>query len=105
MGQNWGFSRSVRRAPVFYLLVGAGTMGGTIASLMNVNPISLLVIVAVINGLAAAPFLVLVMLISSDRAVMGDQANGRLARTLGWSTVALMGVAAVALIATTLTGG
>jgi Mn2+/Fe2+ NRAMP family transporter len=60
----------------------------------------LLVVVALVNGLAAAPFLVVVMLISKDREIMGEHRNGRLARTLGWLTVGLMAVAAIALLAT-----
>jgi NRAMP (natural resistance-associated macrophage protein)-like metal ion transporter len=50
LGKQWGFSRSVRKAPVFYGLVALGTLGGTALSLLNVNPIKLLVFVAVING-------------------------------------------------------
>jgi hypothetical protein len=42
-------------------------VGGAALSLLGVNPIRLLVIVAVINGVAAALFLVLVMLISNDQ--------------------------------------
>jgi hypothetical protein len=34
----------------------------------------------VINGVAAAPFLLLVMLISNDEKIMGDSSNGKLAR-------------------------
>ena len=68
------------------------------------NPSSLLVVVAVINGMAAAPFLIVVMLISSDREIMGEHVNKRLAATLGWVTVAIMAVAALALIITTVTG-
>jgi Mn2+/Fe2+ NRAMP family transporter len=61
LGKEWGFSRSVRKAPVFYGLVALGTLGGTALSLLHINPIKLLVLVAVINGVAAAPFLVVVM--------------------------------------------
>jgi Mn2+/Fe2+ NRAMP family transporter len=93
----WGFSNEPRRAPMFYLLVAAGTVGGTIFSLVGLNPIRLLVLTAIVNGFAAAPFLIAVMLISSDRRIMGDHRNGRLATTLGWLTVVLMIAAAVAM--------
>ncbi|HET8894361.1 MAG TPA: Nramp family divalent metal transporter, partial [Gaiellaceae bacterium] len=72
LGKATGFSRSVKRAPTFYGLVMIGTLGGAALSLLGVNPIKLLVIVAVINGVAAAPFLVLVMMISNDKKIMGD---------------------------------
>jgi NRAMP (natural resistance-associated macrophage protein)-like metal ion transporter len=100
LGKKWGFSRSVRKAPVFYGLVALGTVGGTALSLLHVNPINLLILVAVINGVAAAPFLVVVMWVSSDRRLMGDYVNGKAAKILGWATAALMGAAAIALFAT-----
>ena len=95
--KDWGFSRSIREAPVFYGLVGAGTAGGTILSLFRFDPIKLLVFSALVNGIAAAPFLVLVMVISGNQKIMGKYRNGVIATVLGWLTVALMASAAVAL--------
>jgi Mn2+/Fe2+ NRAMP family transporter len=100
LGHEWGFSRSVRKAPVFYGLVALGTLGGTVLSLLHVNPIHLLVLVAVINGVAAAPFLVVVMWVSSSERLMGDYVNGKAAKILGWLTAAIMAVAAVTMFAT-----
>lgn len=96
----WGFSKSIRKAPVFYGLVALGTLGGTVFSLLKVDPIKLLVLVAAINGVAAAPFLIVVMLISSNKRIMGENSNNGLAKTLGWFTTALMAAAAVAFFAT-----
>ena len=98
LGKRWGFSHAVKNAPVFYALVAVGTLGGTALSLVDNNPIQLLVAVAVINGIAAAPFLLLVMLISADRTLMGGYHNGPVATTLGWVAFALMAGAAAALI-------
>jgi NRAMP (natural resistance-associated macrophage protein)-like metal ion transporter len=105
LGKATGFSRSLRRAPTFYSIVMIGTLGGAALSLLGVNPIRLLVLVAVINGVAAAPFLVLVMLISNDTKIMGDYSNGKLARVLGWGTTALMTAAAIILFAFAHGGG
>jgi len=99
LGKTAGFSRSPRQAPVFYGLVLLGTLGGSALSLIGVNPIRLLVLVAAINGVAAAPFLILVMLIAGDTKIMGDYVNGKLARVVGWSTAALMTGAAIVLFA------
>ena len=105
LGKSAGFSRSPRKAPVFYALVLLGTLGGTALSLVGVNPIKLLVIVAVINGVAAAPFLFIVMLISNDKKLMGEYVNGTAARILGWGTTALMAAAAFILFAFAHGGG
>jgi NRAMP (natural resistance-associated macrophage protein)-like metal ion transporter len=100
LGKDWGFSRSIREAPLFYALVGLGTIGGTAFSLLNVNPIKLLVFVAVVNGVIAAPLLIVVLIISNNRHLMGKYVNGHVANILGWITVALMAVASIALFAT-----
>jgi len=100
LGKRWGFSQSVRQAPVFYALVLVGTVGGTLLSLLGVDPIKLLVYVAIVNGVAAAPFLVLVMVVANNAHVMGNYRNGMLANVLGWATAALMAGAAVAFLAT-----
>jgi Mn2+/Fe2+ NRAMP family transporter len=100
LGKPSGFSRSLREAPVFYALVVAGTLGGMTLSLLGVNPLGLLVFVAIINGVAAAPFLIVVMIIAADATIMGEYTNGALAKWLGWGTVALMAGAAIAVIAT-----
>jgi Mn2+/Fe2+ NRAMP family transporter len=100
LGKEWGFSRSVRKAPLFYGLVALGTVGGTALSLLNINPIQLLVFVAVVNGVIAAPLLIIVMRVSASRSLMGNYVNGKVASTLGWLTVAIMAGASIALFAT-----
>ncbi|MFL6113269.1 MAG: Nramp family divalent metal transporter [Catenulispora sp.] len=99
LGKPWGLSKSVREAPAFYSLLAAGTVGGTLLTLTAVDPIKLLVLSATVNGIAAAPFLLVVMLIAGNRAIMGEHRNGKLAATLGWITFAMMTAAAVAMIA------
>jgi NRAMP (natural resistance-associated macrophage protein)-like metal ion transporter len=100
LGKEWGFSRSVRKAPLFYGLVALGTVGGTALSLLNINPIQLLVFVAVVNGVIAAPLLIIVMRVSASRSLMGNYVNGKVASTLGWLTVAIMAGSSIALFAT-----
>jgi hypothetical protein len=76
---RWGWPHphcDARRRPLLPL-------GGTALSLLAVNPIKLLIVVAVINGMAAAPFLVVVMLIAGSRRLIGDYVNGNLAKAVG----------------------
>jgi hypothetical protein len=71
---------------------------------LGINPITALVVTAVINGLLAAPLLVLVMLVSNNREVMGERTNGRRLNVLGWGTTAVMAIAAIALVVITVAG-
>lgn len=98
--QSWGFSQSIHRAPLFYAMVAIGTIGGTLLALTGINPIRLLIVVAIVNGIAAAPFLIAIMLVSSDRRIMGDYRNGKLAITIGWLTTLIMTVGAIVVFAT-----
>jgi NRAMP (natural resistance-associated macrophage protein)-like metal ion transporter len=100
LGKRWGFSRPPQRAPLFYGLVVAATLGASALTLLHVDPIALLVVVAVINGVAAAPFLAIVMLVAGDRRLMGKYTNGRLASVLGWTTFGLMAAAGIGLLVT-----
>ncbi len=105
MNKNWGLDRSPRRAPLFYILLGVGMIGGTILAVVSTDPIGLLVLSAIVNGIAAGPFLIVMMLISRDRRIMGDHRNGRLATTIGWATTLIMCLAGVYGIWFTISGG
>ncbi len=68
------------------------------------NPITALVLIAVLNGIVAAPLIVLVMLVSNSRTAMGERTNGRLLNVVGWVTAIVMGAAAIGLIVTSILG-
>jgi len=103
--REWGFDRSVRKARVFYSILAGGVVLGTVLSVSTANPIHLLVLSAVVNGIAAGPFLLILMLISRDRQIMGEHTNGRLAATMGWLVTTVMCVAGAYGIWFTINGG
>ncbi|MDP9905374.1 Nramp family divalent metal transporter [Arthrobacter bambusae] len=104
LDKNWGFDRRPGNARTFYVLLGVGTIGGVIISFFATDPIGLLILSAIINGIAAAPFLIVTMLIARDKEIMGEYRNGKLAGTLGWATTAIMVVAGAVGIWTSVTG-
>jgi len=55
---------------------------------------------AVLNGVLAPPLIVIVLLLTSNRKVMGTRTNPTLLSVLGWITVAVMTAATVAMFAT-----
>jgi NRAMP (natural resistance-associated macrophage protein)-like metal ion transporter len=102
-GWKFGLDRKPTKAPQFYAIIVAATLVGMSIDFLGINPITALVITAVINGLLAAPLLVLVMLVSNNRKVMGKRTNGRRLNALGWGTTVVMAVAAIALVVTSIT--
>jgi Mn2+/Fe2+ NRAMP family transporter len=63
----------------------------------GLDAIQLLFTTAVINGVLAPPLILIVLLLTGDRTVMGDAVNSRTATALGWLTFAVMVVAALGL--------
>ena len=103
-GWSAGLDSRPSRAPQFYAVIVIATAIGIGINFVGLNPITALVYSAVINGLLAAPLLVVLMLISNDRKVMGERTNSRPLNVVGWATAVVMGVAAIALIVTSFVG-
>ena len=59
------------------------------------NSVRMLFLSAVLNGLLAPPLIVLVVLLTSNRSVMGERTNAPLIRTLGWICAAVMAICGV----------
>jgi len=71
-----------------------------ILNFVGIDPMKALFWAAVLNGVLAPPLLIIIMLVSRNRKIMGVRTNGRVLNTLGWTTVVLMGAAAVGLAVT-----
>ena len=52
---------------------------------------------AVVNGVLAPPLILIVLLLTRDRKVMGDAVNSPLLACLGWLTFGVMMIAALGL--------
>jgi len=96
-----GLERTPGRAKGFYGTLAIATLLSVVIVLSPLNPMQALVYSALLNGIAAAPVMVMVMLLFSKKAVMGPLT--RISKPLhifGWLATALMTFAAVALLAT-----
>ena len=100
LGGVYGFDEKPRRAKFFYGVIATSTLVGMLINFTGINPISALFWTAVINGFLAPPLLVIIMLISNNKGVMGERVNGRWSNVLGWAATALMFAAAIALVLT-----
>lgn len=86
----------------FYVVVAIAMLVGLLLDVVGFNAVAMLFWSAVVNGVLAPPLIVLVLLLTSNRAVMGARANPPLLRWVGWATAATMSAAAVAMIVTAL---
>ncbi len=99
-----GLALKLKQAPQFYGVIALATLVGAAMNLLGINPIKALYYSAILNGLIAPPLMVLLMLISNDRKIMRNRVNGRLSNWMGWLTVLIMSVSAIALLVSLIAG-
>jgi Mn2+/Fe2+ NRAMP family transporter len=99
-GANWRGSMADRpgRARAFYGVMAVAMGMGFGLNYMGLNAVKMLFWSAVINGLLAPPLILLVILLTSSRKVMGESVNSPLLQYLGWATFAVMTAAAAGML-------
>lgn len=87
-----------RAAPKFYAVLTIAVVTGLALDYLGFNAVRMLFWAAVVNGVLAPPLIVLVVLLSSDKKVMGTRVNPTLLKWLGWLTAGVMITATGAMI-------
>jgi NRAMP (natural resistance-associated macrophage protein)-like metal ion transporter len=95
-----GLERKAMQAKAFYGVLAVATLIGLALNFVKVDPIKALVWAAIINGITAAPVMCFVMLLASNRAVMGKLSLPAYLKILGWAATAIMAMAAVGMFLT-----
>jgi NRAMP (natural resistance-associated macrophage protein)-like metal ion transporter len=90
--------RKPRGARKFYTVLGVAMIFGLLINYLRVEAVKMMFWSAVLNGLLAPPLILLVLLLTSDRRVMGHQVSSRFERVFGWLTFALMAGAAILML-------
>jgi len=87
-----------RSAKKFYTVLGVAMALGLAIDFTGLDAIKMLFWSAVTNGILAPPLILLILLVTSDRKVMGNQISSVPERVLGWVTFVLMTAAAAAML-------
>src|SRR6185437_6722031 len=95
-----GLSEQPSHAKAFYAAIAGGTLLGVGINFSALDPIQALFWSAVINGVAAVPLMIVMMVMTMQRKVMGQFTLPRPLWALGWVSTAAMAVAVVAMVAT-----
>jgi Mn2+/Fe2+ NRAMP family transporter len=91
--------REAKHAKGFYAILSAAILIGLALNMFHVNPMKALFWTAVINGVLSGPIMIMVMLMATNKSVMGDLTISRRPRILGWAATVVMIVAAVTMFA------
>lgn len=99
LGWREGLSRRPREAIGFYAILGLTTIGGAALDVAHINPMKALYLSAILNGIIAAPMMVLIMRMASRPHIMGRFVLTPALKIGGWLATASMLASVLALIA------
>ncbi len=97
-GFNEGLYLKFYQAHGFYGAISIATVVGLITNFVHVPPFTMLYYTAILNGIAAPPLLVMILLIANNPKIMGKHTNSLLSNVLGWVITGAMTVIGIALI-------
>jgi NRAMP (natural resistance-associated macrophage protein)-like metal ion transporter len=100
-GRKWpvGLSRKPKEAVAFYSVLALSVGFGVLLNFTPLDPIKALYWSAVINGILAAPVMVMLMLLVKNRKVMGDLVVRGWLYALGWASTVAMAFCIVGMFA------
>jgi len=104
VGEAFHWSASLQKKPPdaakFYGTIAVATLIGLLLNFVHLNPIKALFWSAVLNGLVAVPVMVLIMLLTSRKKVMGAFTLPSYLRVFGWVATAVMLAASLGMFLT-----
>jgi NRAMP (natural resistance-associated macrophage protein)-like metal ion transporter len=104
--QSFGWKHGLHAKPEgakgFYAAIVIFTLLAIGLNFLGINPMKALVFAGIVQGFTTPFLMLLVMLITNDRRIMGKWVNNRAMNILGWLTTAAMFAAAIGLVVTML---
>ena len=97
-----GLARKPLQAKAFYGAIAVATFLGAVANVAAIDPVTALVWAAVINAIVAVPVMALLMVMAVSRPIMGNFRISKGWTALGWLATAVMAIAALGFIFTSL---
>jgi Mn2+/Fe2+ NRAMP family transporter len=97
---GWKYSLHARpaRAGKFYAAIACFSAVALGLNFIGVNPMIALVWAGIVQGFSTPPLMLLILLMTNNRAIMGERANGKDLKILGWITTVAIFAATVGLV-------
>jgi NRAMP (natural resistance-associated macrophage protein)-like metal ion transporter len=93
-----GLNNKLHQAEAFYGIIIISMFVGLGLNFIGLDPIKALIYSAVANGIVAPVVLVLIVLISSNKRIMGEWVNPKIITWFGWGVTLLMAASGLAAI-------
>jgi NRAMP (natural resistance-associated macrophage protein)-like metal ion transporter len=100
LGWRHGLHAKLAESKRFYAAIVGFTAVGVAMNFVGFNPMKFLVWSGIVQGFSTPPLMLLIMLMTNKRSIMGDRVNGRAINVLGWLTTATIFGATAGLVLT-----
>lgn len=97
-GWEQGLDKKFHEAKAFYIVIAISLILGLSLSYIGITPIQSLIYTAILYGLTAPVLIAIILHISNNKKIMGENVNGKITNILGLAAFIIMTAAAVALI-------
>jgi NRAMP (natural resistance-associated macrophage protein)-like metal ion transporter len=98
VGWNAGLNKKFSRAHGFYLVIAFATLGGLLVNFTPIKPFQLLYYTAILNGCVAPVLMIILLLISNNKKIMGEHTNSLFSNILGITITCIMLLASLLLL-------
>jgi NRAMP (natural resistance-associated macrophage protein)-like metal ion transporter len=92
LGWREGLGRRISQARAFYAVIAVSILVGVGMNFVGVGPIRALYLAAILNGVAAPPLLLLIVLLARSKEVLGRHRSGLLSQLLVAGAAVVMAV-------------
>ena len=100
MGWKSSLHARPKQARHFYVATAAFTVIASGLNFLGFNPRKALVWSGIVQGFSTPPLMLLILLMTNNRALIGKRVDSRLTNSLGWITIAAIFSASLGLVAT-----
>lgn len=100
VGWKHGLYRKPAEAKRFYVAIAISTFISIGLNFFGINPMKALVLAGIVQGFSTPPLMLLILLMTNNRELMGKRVNGRAINVLAWITTIAISAASVGLVIT-----
>lgn len=87
-----GLGKTFKQATGFYAVLSIAVLVGVLLNFVSIDPLLMLYYAAAVNGILAAPLLVIILFIANNKKILGDKVNGKISNILVIIITAIMGI-------------
>ena len=103
-GLEQGLDKKFHEAKAFYVVIAISLLVGLSLNYIGISPVKALIYTAILYGLTAPVLIAIILHISNNKKIMGENVNSKTSNILGFAALIIMTAAAAILVYLQLSG-